>query len=67
MKNITPEHMRCQIGYCPSVHELNDGRLLIVGEYVSTNELREMGANPNPETEGGVIIDRALLANIVNG
>jgi hypothetical protein len=65
VRNLTPSHMRCvYAAACPSVHELDDGRLLIVGEYVSTNEVRQMGANPDPETEGGVIIDRALLANV---
>jgi len=64
MKNITPVPMRCDSFQCPSIHELEDGRLLIIGEYLSTNEAREAGANPNPETEGAIIIDRALLATI---
>ncbi len=33
MKNLTPEHMRCfSVSQCPSIHQLEDGRLLIVGE-----------------------------------
>ncbi len=30
--DITPAHLRCSIGGCPSVHLLDDGRVLIVGE-----------------------------------
>lgn len=32
-KDITPEHLRCSLGGCPSVHVLDDGRLEITGEY----------------------------------
>lgn len=67
IKNLTPKAMRCAPLHCPSVHQFEDGRLLIVGEYVPTNEVREMGANPDPETEGGVIISPALLDDVPRG
>lgn len=62
MRNLTPEHMRCDAFHCPSVHELDDGRLLIVGaraEDVAAVESVAWG-----EDEWPIIIDRALLANI---
>jgi hypothetical protein len=31
MKDLTPAHLRCMGGACPSVQRLDDGRLLIVG------------------------------------
>ncbi len=31
-KDITPEHLRCSLGGCPSVHVLDDGRLAIVAD-----------------------------------
>lgn len=32
MKNLTPAHMRCDVvATCPSLRQLEDGRLLIVG------------------------------------
>lgn len=43
-----------------SVHELEDGRLLIVGK--RTNVSAEVLATMNLATEEAVIIDRALLA-----
>lgn len=64
MKNLTPEHMRCAIGAsCPSVHELPDGRLLIVGleaEMIVPPE--EINAGPH---ETAIVIDRALLADVL--
>ncbi len=32
MVDITPEHLRCSIGGCASVHVMDDGRVLIVGD-----------------------------------
>lgn len=29
---ITPHHLRCAFGSCPSVYELEDGNLLIIGK-----------------------------------
>jgi hypothetical protein len=63
MKNLTPQHLRCEWGGCPSVHELEDGRLLIVGEMQFDWWAREKGGNPG-QNEMGVIIDRALLSTI---
>lgn len=31
--NLTPDHLRCSLGGCPSVHELEDGNFVIVGKY----------------------------------
>lgn len=40
MRNLTPKHMRCAAGAsCPSIHQLPDGRLLIVGKKVTDAEL----------------------------
>lgn len=65
MKNLTPEHMRCGPFNCPSVHELDDGRLLIVGQTAGLVADDEQVAKPGPD-ETAIIIDRALLANIIN-
>jgi hypothetical protein len=64
MKNLTPEHMKCPAGYCPSVHELDDGRLLIVGQTAGLVADDEQVAKPGPD-ETAIIIDRALLANVL--
>jgi hypothetical protein len=61
MRNLTPEHLRCFAGSCPSVYELDDGRLLIVGELASRPLF---GLPSDNQLEIACIIDRALLANI---
>jgi hypothetical protein len=64
MKNLTPQHLRCHFGEsCPSVHELEDGRLLIVGEMQFDWWTREKGGNPG-QNEMGITIDKALLSTI---
>jgi hypothetical protein len=65
MKNLTPQHLRCEWGGCPSVHELEDGRLHIIGEADGRTheELRGDGFKIGPG-ETAVIIDRALLSTI---
>jgi hypothetical protein len=60
--DITPHHMRCFAGSCPSVHELDDGRLMIIGKRGDF-----MADNLNiavADSEEAIIIDRALLANV---
>lgn len=32
MKEITPEKLRCGIGMCPALFELDDGRVVIIGK-----------------------------------
>ena len=57
MKNLTPQHLRCAPLHCPSVHELEDGRLRIVGE----EDANVAGCG---EGERAIIIDRELLAGV---
>jgi len=62
MKNLTPQHLRCAPLHCPSVHELEDGRLLIVGKRTSVSA--EVLATMNLATEEAIVIDRELLAGV---
>jgi len=75
-KNLTPEHMRCGVAQCASIHELEDGRLLIVGAcahdaagYDDAALNRAYGGLIAGEGVGpgetAIIIDRALLANVL--
>jgi hypothetical protein len=65
MKDVTPEHMRCTyMAACPSIHELEDGRLLIVGK--RTNVSAEVLATMDLATEEAIIIDKALLSTIID-
>jgi uncharacterized protein (DUF433 family) len=58
-ENLTPERYRCPMGDCPSVHRLNDGRLLIVGQY-NPARARMVGASMG-EDETAIVIDPGLL------
>jgi hypothetical protein len=59
IKNLTPEHMRCDATSCPSLHQLEDGRLLVVGEY-AIREARDAGVH-HELWENAVLIEPALL------
>ncbi len=60
IKNLTPEHMRCEIATsCPSLHRLEDGRLLVVGIY-AIREARDAGVH-HELWENAVLIEPALL------
>lgn len=61
-ENLTPPHLRCVTGSCPSIHQLEGGRLLIVGTHVReiADVTREqVGVAP---TEAAVVIDEDLLS-----
>lgn len=62
-KNLTPAHLRCPFADCPSVHELQDGRLLIVGKRVDFPAMSIMAIAKSPDEEA-IVIDRELLANL---
>jgi hypothetical protein len=64
MKDVTPKHMRCTyMAGCPSIHELEDGRLLIVGKMAAYPGHSYQGVPIGPG-EDAMIIDKALLSTI---
>lgn len=64
MKNLTPQNMRCQgRPFCPSVHELDNGKLLIVGQ--DGNGEAAFRRIPVGDNEYAIIVDRALLAELI--
>jgi len=65
-KNLTPEHLRCGAGVsCPSIHRLDDGRLLIVGEYLSDREILVDFDIQVGRDETAIVISPDLLADYV--
>lgn len=72
MKNLTPDHMRCPMGDCPSIHQLEDGRLLIVGKIAPFLEVDENGQGLHPEDwpvdlnndETAIVISPDLLSDL---
>jgi hypothetical protein len=62
MKNLTPKKLRCGLGTCPAVYEIEPGKLLIIGkraELVALQRGARIGAD-----ETAVIIDHELLGEI---
>ena len=63
MRNLTPEHMRCNDTLtCPSVHQRDDGMLVIVGRRAQIADVSE-GSLPRYDmaSEDVIVIDPALL------
>lgn len=65
MENLTPKHLRCSAGHCPSVGRLDDGSLLIVGKRASMAAAIERVSVG--EDEHAVIISPDLLSDYVAG
>jgi hypothetical protein len=65
-KNLTPEHLRCTWGGCPSVHRLDDGQLLIVGKMASDEEILKAGAVVGLD-ERALTIGAEYLAGLGDG
>ncbi len=59
MKDMTPERLRCGPRNCPCVHELADGRLLIVGKSALGKEPVTVA-----DDEEAVIVSRDLLEDV---
>jgi hypothetical protein len=63
MHDLTPKAMRCGPFNCPSVYQLEDGRLQIVGmSAIHSSVLACLNVGPGEET---IIIDQALLDDYV--
>ncbi len=65
IKNLTPEHMRCFIGNCPSLQRLGDGRLLIVGKEASSDDLAGTSADIGDD-EQAIVISQDLLSDLIS-
>lgn len=66
IKNLTPKAMRCGPRNCPSVHQLEDGRLLIVGRIAEPHEMAGSDIDRG-DNEEVIIIDPALLDDVPRG
>jgi hypothetical protein len=63
IRDLTPMHLRCRFGACPSVHELSDGRLAVVGPIADVETLAALDGKIAPHEES-VIVPRDLLTGI---
>jgi hypothetical protein len=71
MRNLTPSHLRCGVmSDCPSITQLEDGRLLIVGKKSSESEdtylLGPLGHVRVGIGEEAIVISPDLLADYIS-
>jgi hypothetical protein len=59
LKNITPEHLRCSIGACPAVYEVDQDTVVIVGAAADIDIKALVG-----DGEAAVLVKKELLANV---
>ncbi len=72
MRDLTPKHLRCSLGGCPSVHRLDDGRLMIVGvnaeadPTITSQTFLDLGLRGKigPDEEA-IVISADLLSDLV--
>jgi hypothetical protein len=65
MADITPEHMRCALTIsCPSVHRLDDSRLVITGRLVAHEFGGEADAFGAGLEEASIVVSPELLVNV---
>jgi hypothetical protein len=55
LKNITPHHLRCAAGYCVSVYQMEDGRLVVIGKKPQAEVAKEIEGKVGPDEEVVVI------------
>jgi len=65
-KEITPAHLRCSYGGCPSVSVLTDGSLLIVGKKPSSDLMNELNGKV-ADDEQAVTISAEFLRHVSDG
>lgn len=60
MKEITPAHLRCAIGTCSAVYEVDGDDLLVIGKKI-TSELNEKIQSRVGEDEFAILINREFF------
>lgn len=62
-KNLTPMHLRCWPDLCPSVHELDNGDILLVARIAKPGEVPD-DVRYDLTTEIPVVFSRDLIAEV---
>ena len=63
MKEITPKHLRCTIGACPGVFEVEGNDLIVIGKKISSALNEEIGSRVG-EDEFAVRISRDFFSEL---
>jgi hypothetical protein len=61
MKDITPEHLRCCLGTCPGVYEIDADTVLVVARIATPDEIGEI---PVGDNEVAGVIRKAFFASL---
>jgi hypothetical protein len=65
MHNLTPSHLRCGVmSSCPSINQLEDGRLLIVGTYSPARA--RLNNVPMGEDETAIVISPEYFSDYIS-
>jgi len=65
MREITPKKLRCGVGLCPAIFELDDGKIVIIGKLpISDSEIPEVILSKVGDGEGIVILPPEYLKDI---
>lgn len=62
--NITPQAMRCECGYCPSVSLRGDGKIIMVAKIATADDITGELPPYDLSTEVPVIFDPELIADV---
>jgi hypothetical protein len=65
LEDITPMHLRCEWGACPTVYRMEDGNLLIIGKDPSPQVTEEIAEKIGPD-EKAVVISPDFLSNLIS-
>jgi hypothetical protein len=64
-QELTPAHLRCSWGGCPSVFSLSDGQILIIGKKPSL-DLYSQVQHKVADDEFAIVVSCDLLQNVKN-
>lgn len=63
MRELTPKHLMCGIGSCPSIFEIDEENIVVVGKELSP-EMREKISFKVGDNENAVIIRKEFFAEL---
>lgn len=64
LKEITPVHLRCCAGGCPSIYESNRNTFVIVGRKLSADEINKDLSGKVSSEEEAIEISREFFTNL---
>lgn len=66
MKEITPAHLRCCVGTCPGVYEVDAQTIVVVGKRAAADQLQELTGRIGDD-EYAVVISKDFFSELKEG